>query len=150
MSKGVLVFDPNDPNSRSRTKQSFAKEADINNIMKRASKTGVLIDPAFVSNRRPYFGDFSDVDFRVNVDRISQVNQAFMCLPAEVRSRFANDPGLLLDFVADSKNADEARKLGLLPPLTPDEIALRNKAYDDLRAAEKAAGQAPVGGATGS
>ena len=37
---------------QSRTKQSFAQEADVNNIMRRYIQTGVLIDPSTVSARR--------------------------------------------------------------------------------------------------
>ena len=116
MGKCVLMFNPDDPSSRSRTKQGFAKEADINNIMMRASKTGVLVDPSIVSNRRPYFSDFSDVgDFQSIVNRIRSVEGAFMMLSAKIRSKFDNDAGKLLDFVADPVNAKEAQELGLLP-----------------------------------
>lgn len=121
MGKCALVFNPDDPSSRSRTKQSFAKEADINNIMMRASKTGLLVDPSVVSNRRPNFGDFSDVgDFQSIVNRIRSVEGAFMMLSAKIRSKFDNDAGKLLDFVADPVNAKEAQELGLLPvPVVP-------------------------------
>lgn len=116
MGKCPIMFNVNDDNSRSRTKQSFAREADINNIMMRASKTGLLVDPSVVSNRRPNFGDFSDVvDFQSIVNRIRSVEGAFMMLSAKIRSKFDNDAGKLLDFVADPVNAKEAVDLGLLP-----------------------------------
>jgi len=111
-----LYFDPNDPLARSRTHQSFAKDADINTIMNRYKKTGVLGDPSISSQRVSRFGDFSDIaDYPTIVSRIQQAQDDFMTLPSEVRAKFGNLVENALDFIADPKNADEAVKLGLLP-----------------------------------
>lgn len=118
-----IMFDKEDPLSVSRTQQHYAKEADINNIMRRYSKTGLLVDPSVVSSRVPRFGDFSDIqDFQTISNRIREAENAFMALPSDVRSKFENDVSKVLDFVADEKNAEEARKLGLLPTLPKDEV----------------------------
>ena len=37
-----------------------------------------------------------------------------MALPAQIRSRFENDPAKLIDFLDNSENLDEAIKLGLV------------------------------------
>lgn len=115
--KVKLVFDPKDVRSKSKTHQSFAKDADINVIMGRYRKTGILVDPLAVNPyKRPNFGDFSDVqDLPVMLERIRQADMAFMCLPAAVRERFGNDVSKLLDFVNDPKNLVEAVNLKLLP-----------------------------------
>jgi len=119
-----LVFDENDPLSKSRTHQSFAKDADINNIMAKYSRTGILGDPNLVSERKPMFGDFSNIpDFNERVLSVQRVNDAFMALPSDVRAKFANDPALALDFLADEKNHDEARKLGMLPELPVEDLS---------------------------
>jgi len=111
-----LVFSPDDPNARSRTHQSFAKDADINNIMNRYKKTGVLGDPSISSQRVSRFGDFSDIaDYPTIVARIQQAQDDFMTLPSEVRAKFGNLVENALDFIADPANADEAVALGLLP-----------------------------------
>jgi len=144
--KGAVVFNDSEY-CRSRTKQSFSNECDINSIVKRASKTGFLVDPLVASTRRPFFGDFSNVDFRGNLNAINSVSHAFMQLPAEVRSRFNNDPANVLDFIADASNADEARKLGLLPPLSPEQMLIIDQ---ERAAAQAAAGQVPNGDASGS
>ena len=39
-----------------------------------------------------------------------------MQLPADVRTRFNNDAGALVDFVSDDANRAEAEKLGLVLP----------------------------------
>lgn len=104
-------------NGKSRTHQSFAKEANINNIMSRYAKTGVLVDPLLISSeRKPRFGDFSDVkDYAHIVGRIQQAQADFMTLPAATRKLFDNDVEKCLAFVADPKNLKECVDLGLLP-----------------------------------
>ena len=97
----------------SRTVQHFAKEADINEIMRRFGVTDGAIPPAVTDPR--YFGDFSDVpDFRQALDNVRNAEAAFAALPADLRRRFGNDPVELFQFVHDPKNLEESIKLGLL------------------------------------
>lgn len=100
----------------SRTKQSFAKEADINHIMARYMKTGILVDPALAgSARRPMYGDFtSSSDFLEIQNSLARVRSVFDQLPASVRAEFSNDAALMLDFISDPANLDRAISLGLL------------------------------------
>ena len=108
-------FPAKDPNSRSRTLQSAKDECDVNKIMERYEKTGLLVDPLSGVTRQPQFGDFSNIgDYHAICSRIASLQSQFMLLPAGVRSRFDNDAGALLDFLADPKNAKEAVDLGLL------------------------------------
>jgi len=68
----------------------------------------------------PLQGDFTSVtDFQSAMDLILKSQQTFMEMPADVRTRFDNDPHRFLDFVSDTANRDEARKLGLLIPEPP-------------------------------
>jgi len=102
--------------SISKTKQSFAIEADINNIMARAKKTGFLVDPLKPLTRKALFGDFSDLpDFSTMQDRLAKINNEFSHLPADVRLKFENDPSNLIEFLADPANKQDAIKLGLWP-----------------------------------
>lgn len=101
--------------SKGKTQQQFAKEADINNIMMQYQRTGILGNPLTGSGRTPMFGDFSTgTDFTSVQNRIVEVQRQFMRLPSNIRSRFNNDPAMLLDFIADPANKDEAIKLGLI------------------------------------
>lgn len=109
-------------------KRSFLKDADINFIMKKYQKSGLLVDPLNPGSRRPMFGDFSNVgDFHALSGTIARVDREFGSLPASLRNRFGNDPHLLIEFLADSKNDEEAFKLGLKvrpkaepkPPVAP-------------------------------
>ena len=43
---------------KSITQQNLKEEVDINNIVARATKTGVLSDPDSINRRQAIFGDF--------------------------------------------------------------------------------------------
>ena len=100
----------------SLAQQHMAEECDINNIVERFGVTGQLPDaPAYM----PTYGDFTGIgDYRQALDAVSQANDAFMSLPANVRERFDNDPALFVDFCSSTDPADrsEAIELGLIPP----------------------------------
>jgi len=120
MTKVTLTFDPKDPKSISKTKQQFEKDSNINNIIGKYKNTGVL---PTVNGRKPFFGDFSEVqDYQSNLQKIKSINNVFMQLPAKVRAHFKNDPAEALNFVADPGNRDKAIELGLIEPLTPEQI----------------------------
>jgi len=102
------------------TKQSFKQESDINFIVARYQRTGMLVDPGMVGRREAIFADFSEVgDFQSAQERIVKGREAFDSLSAEVRSRFQNEPGKLLDFMANEANKKEAQDLGIIPKDDP-------------------------------
>jgi len=103
----------------SMAQQHFKDECDINQIMARYQRTGVLSDVP--GSSRPMFGDFSNVsDYQSAQNAIVDVHDSFMSLPSSVRARFNNDPGYLLDFLAKVENRDEAISLGLVNPVSVD------------------------------
>lgn len=136
MSKRGIVFDKNDPKSVSMTEQAHENECDINKIVARAEKGIFPIGNAF----SPIFGDFMDVDLTKMLETTNRARTAFMTLKPEIRARFENDPAKVVEFLHDEKNADEARKLGLLPPLTPEQV----KALNEAAEAKAKAGAAPA------
>nr|QJB20028.1 MAG: internal scaffolding protein [Microvirus sp.] len=97
-----------------RTQQQFAEECDINYIMKKYETTGEF-STHFKQGGR--YADFSNItDFQDMLHTVQYAQDAFMTLPAEIRSRFRNDPQQILTFLQDPKNYDEGVKLGLLQP----------------------------------
>lgn len=104
------------PADEGRTKQSFKDECDINNIMARFQKTGVI---AFANKFQARYGDVTGVDFANAMRVVADARTMFAELPARVRERFANDPARFLEFVQNPANKDEARALGLLKPEAP-------------------------------
>ena len=99
----------------SLTQQQFAAEADINNIIARYERTGILVDPLIDRRGEPMYGDFSNIDsfFEAQV-KVARAKELFEALPAKIRDRFGHDPGRLIEFVEDEKNRDEAIELGLI------------------------------------
>jgi len=96
----------------SLTEQGHKDQCNINSILKRVARQGM----APIAEGMGKFGDFSEIgEFHDVQDRILDAHAQFGALPASIRKRFDNDPGQLVDFMADPSNEDEARKLGLLP-----------------------------------
>lgn len=97
-----------------RAVQSQREEADINVIMRRFGVTGVLPE----GTRMPVWGqDWPEgFDFRYAQDLIAAGRDAFMALPAEVRSKFSNDPALFIDFCSDEVNRAQLEKWGFITP----------------------------------
>lgn len=121
----------------SRTKQSFAEEADINFVVSRFMKTGYLPPVEEIGGPQPRFGDFSDgMDFMDALSRVQEAQASFAGLPAAVRERFRNDPAELLVFVSDSGNRAEAVKLGLIADTRAVEARSERTRVSDLRARE--------------
>jgi phage internal scaffolding protein len=95
----------------SLAQQHARDECDINTIVKRFGLTGEL--PSGV--KAPQYGDFTHAtDYHSALNAVRAADAAFMELPADVRTRFNNDAGALVDFVSDASNRAEAEKLGLV------------------------------------
>ena len=92
------------PADEGRTKQSFKDECDINNIMARFQKTGVL---AFANKFEARYGDVTGVDFGEAMRVVADARSMFAEMPARLRDRFANDPARFLEFVQNPANKDE-------------------------------------------
>lgn len=96
----------------SLTKSEFKDECDINNVVARALRTGVL--PGV--DREALYGDFSEVtDYATAQVKIAEAKQSFEQLPSDIKEQFDNDVTKLLDWIDNPDNEEEAIKLGLLP-----------------------------------
>lgn len=106
--------------SIARTKQSFKAECDINTILEKYQRTGIL------EHARRHGGDYGfapAVDFKQAMDIVAQGRTMFEELPSSLRRRFG-DPESYLAFVQDPDNREEMRELGMLradlPPAEPE------------------------------
>lgn len=97
----------------SMAQQHMKDECDINNIMKKYLKTGVI---EFVNKRSPQFGDFPSYDLKEAMQIVNEANEMFADMPAHLRERFKNSPENFLEFIQDRKNRQEAVELGLIDP----------------------------------
>ncbi|AXH73969.1 MAG: internal scaffolding protein [Microviridae sp.] len=94
------------------TIQSERDKCDLNIIKTIYDRTGVMNN---VRTDAPRYGDFSSSDdYHSMVLRAQEAQDDFMQLPADLRARFSNDPGKLIEFVRNPNNALEAVKLGLM------------------------------------
>jgi len=97
----------------SLTQQQFAEEADINTIVNRFLKTGVMPTP----NTFPQYVDFEGIfDYQSAMNLVRAADESFMRMDAKVRSRFNNSPQEFLEFFANPENTQEAIRLGLAIP----------------------------------
>ena len=95
------------------TQQHFKDECDINNILRQFNVTGILPEAPL----SPRYGDFTGIsDYHSALNQVIAAEDEFMALPAQIRSRFDNDPAKLIDFLEKSENKDEAIKLRLVNP----------------------------------
>lgn len=96
-----------------KAQQHFKDQCDINRIVKDYVKTGLV--PG--TTRMPFEEDFVGVtDYHTSMNLVLQANQAFMEFSPQLRERFNNDPGAMLDFINDEQNRAEAESLGLVTP----------------------------------
>lgn len=104
----------------SMTEQHHRKDVNINTIVGRYKKTGLL--PNYHASGT--YGDFTSIgEFQECIDRVFEAQAGFDSLPSDLRKRFQNDPGKLIAFLADEKNREKAIELGLIekPSQTPVE-----------------------------
>lgn len=139
----------------SLTKQDFAEEANINNLVQRHLGGGTFERPRGVplqmpgASRQPIFGDFSSsLDYQSQLDRLNDARQAFNDLPARFRGRFNNNPRDLIRWLEDPKNHEQARKYGLLPSGDPlggkDQLDLVDELEKEQEAREASQGAGPA------
>jgi len=93
-----------------RTKQSHKKECDINQIMAKYQKTGVI---DHVAKHSENYGFATSEDLHQSLNIIHTANEMFADLPSQARDKFDNDPAQFLDFVQDPDNKDQLYDLGL-------------------------------------
>lgn len=102
----------------SRTRQEFAADCDINTIMSRYEKTGVI---SHVNQVQPAYLDLSETpDLQGALHLMDAARAAFAGLPAIVRREFDNDPVKFVGFAQNPDNIDRMREWGLAEPLPPE------------------------------
>lgn len=104
----------------SLTQQSQAKDADINEIVKRFGLTGTLPDDI----RIPHYADYDEViDFHTAMNAVAAAQSQFMRMPAAIRSRFDNDPQKFVEFCEAPGNIEALRQMGLAKALETSPVA---------------------------
>lgn len=108
MATKVRRWDP----AQLRTKQEMKDECDINQILRRFQKTGMV---NHLASGVPQFGDVSGVtDFRSAVERVEVARGFFDRLPSPIRKEFDNDPVAFVDAFSDAAQRPRLEELGLI------------------------------------
>lgn len=111
-----------DTRGPSETQQQFAKEADINFKARQhlagPNRMHPMGNPAAIRQMR--FADCTSNDFQVMQNTLAMVQTQFMGLPSRTRTRFSNRPEIMMAWLENSKNRDEAISLGLITPTLED------------------------------
>lgn len=104
-----------DPSEKCSVDSSARAESDINLIVARYKKTGVLPGAARAAAAR--YGDFSQVpDFAEMQIRVMAASEMFAALPAKVRRVFNNDPSEFLAAASTPEGVELLKTLGLGNP----------------------------------
>lgn len=108
---------------KSLTQQEFKDEVNINKIMTKYKKTGIV---THIMQNLPMFDDVSEMmtlQDALNLKISADAN--FKNLPSKLRARFGNDVTQLIAFLDDNSNYEEAAKLGLIDKkITPNPKAV--------------------------
>lgn len=105
----AIVLDCKD---KSLALQSAKDECDVNVIMKKYEKSGLI---THMNTFEGFYADVSAVPSLADAFHVVEAASAqFMELPADLRARFENDPEQYLAFVMNPDNRDEMIKLGMI------------------------------------
>ncbi len=92
-------------------KQSMRDECDVNLIMAKFVKTGLI---SHVARGLPSFVDVSELtDYRSAIEQVRSVEKYFAALPAGVRTRFDNDAVSFMSFLESGASGEDLEALGL-------------------------------------
>lgn len=107
------------PIGKSRTKQSFADETNINNILKKYDQE--TIAEQMLKNPGQFLDLPSGLDYQLAMNLAIAAKESFDALPGTLRATFGNDAEKFLDFMEDPDNETEIVEMGLreAPPVDP-------------------------------
>lgn len=100
-------------NEPTMTKQNMADDLNVNKIIKKYNKTGVLQN---AHNYEGVYGEFTSYDLREAIEKVQKADELFMQVPSNIRLQFNNDAGAFIDFATNQANLKQLRDWGLAHP----------------------------------
>lgn len=98
----------------SRTKQSMSENLDVNNIIKRYKKTGIL---QRATDFEGIYGDFTTYDLREAIEKVRDAEKLFMEVPSKIRNQFENNAAAFIDFATNPANRQQMVDWNMADPL---------------------------------
>lgn len=106
----IAVIAPADPDG-GLTQQHFKEAVDINNILAKYRKTGIIEHVKLAKER---YGDFTELgEYAVHLDKVAKAQQAFESLPAELRNQFKNSIPGFFEYIQKEENFDQCVQWGI-------------------------------------
>jgi len=102
-----------------RVEQCHKDECDINKIIAKYDRTGVL---THVNNFEARYEDLTGLDYQTMLNTVANANSMFEGLPSEIRKQFANDPAKFISFMDDENNNEQMYEMGLKTRPIPEPI----------------------------
>lgn len=100
------------------TEQCHKQDCDINTIIKRYDKTGLI---THVNKATAEYGDYTTVnEYQQSMQLVIDAENAFSEIPSNIRKKFGNDAGAFFEFATDPNNHDKMVEMGLAnAPIAP-------------------------------
>lgn len=116
------------------TEQHHKDTCDVNKIITKYDKTGLIIH---ANTMEAQYGDMTGMDYKEALDKVMEIRNDFNLMPSKIRKRFNNNPEEYLRFMENPANRDEAIKLGLVLPGTPENLdGLGEHVTEEMRTSE--------------
>ena len=107
----------------SMTEQHHKKSCDINSIVAKYQKTG-LVD--HINKHQAKYGDVSGYNYKTAQDLVAEQKTIFYELPSQVRAEFENDPANYLDLMQTDEGLETLGEM-LTPVEEPEEQLTQNE-----------------------
>jgi len=124
----------------SRTEQCHKDECDINKIIAKYDRTGVL---NHVNEFEAQYEDLTGLDYQTMLNTVANAQSMFEGLPSQIRNQFDNDPQKFISFMDDESNNEQMYEMGLKNRPIPDPIV--SEGEPNSEGIEQRSGNAPQG-----
>lgn len=116
-----------------KTQQQFKDKTDIRSIQRRLNPKKKLMQN---QKREAFYGDFrTGKSFHEQQNKIVEARQKFYALPPNIRKKFKNDPGNLIDFLNNVDKMEETTiRWAIREGLIKGTEAMQKRVKDEDRA----------------
>lgn len=97
----IVKITPENSHLERRTNQAMKESCDINQILARFRKTGII---EHVAKYRPEYSKITHLDFEESFKTVKRARKMFQELPAEIRKNFHNEVENFLQFMENPEN----------------------------------------------
>lgn len=99
------------PSGNTKMQQHMVRDVDINTILSKYRKTGVI---THIARAKAIYGNFTELkDVADAMNVTAKASQVFDSLPAEIRNEFKNSIPGFFEYIQDPKNRARCEELGI-------------------------------------